>query len=333
MWFFYDADGNPSGFKYQNGSTVYNYYYVCNWRGDVVALYANDGLKYTYEYDAWGKMLAIRNVSGEDVTGAANIANYNPLRYRGYYYDSETGLYYINSRYYDPQVKRFVNSDDDLLSATSPQALIDKNYFTYCDNNPVGRADGEGDCWHIVIGATVGGMLSATTQVIEQGGIHSKKDIAKVAVSLVTGAISGGVGATGIGLFASSGIDAGLTMFTSFGIDLIDNDFTLVNVDWWGIVADTVDVGATSLLVGEFYGDATDKVLEKAKKSISKGENKIIKGITSPKTASKVKGSIKTGQKLIKLNRKRINRINSVGSVLGSIISAVRSIVNKFKNR
>ena len=101
----------------------------------------------------------------------------------------------------------------------------------------------------------------------------------------------------------------------------------------WEIAADTVDTGATSLLVGKVYGDATEKVFEKAKSSISKEKNKIIKGIISPKTSSKVKGSIKTGQKLIKLNRKRIDRINSVGSVLGSIVSAVRSIVNKFKNR
>lgn len=73
--------------------------------------------------------------------------------------------------------------------------------------------------------------------------------------------------------------------------------------------------------------------LKKPKAPFQKEKNKIIKGIISPKTASKVKGSIKTGQKLIKLNRKRIDRINSVGSVLGSIVSAVRSIVNKFKNR
>ena len=330
LWYFYDADGNPSGIRYKdNSGTVNDYYFVCNWRGDVIQIYNASGtLVGSYTYDAWGKVT--ENATSADTQ---NITETNPIRYRGYYYDTETRLYYVNSRYYDPAVKRFVNSDDDLLSATSPETLTDKNYFTYCDNNPVGRADGEGNFWHIVIGAAVSGVLSATTQVIEQGGIHSQKDVAKAAVCLVTGAISGGVGATGIGVFASAGIDAGLTMVTSLGIDLIDNDFELGNVDWREIAVDTIDAGVTGLVFGKAYDNAIDDVVKKSQKAITKGKNKIIKGITSKKTASKVKGTIKTGQKLIRANRKRINKIKAWGSVLGSIVSTVRSIVNKFRRR
>ena len=326
----YDAIGNPSGIRYKDhNGTVNDYYFVCNWRGDVIQIYNASGtLVGSYTYDAWGKVT--ENATSADTQ---NITETNPIRYRGYYYDTETRLYYVNSRYYDPAVKRFVNSDDDLLSATSPETLTDKNYFTYCDNNPVGRADDEGNFWHIVIGAAVSGVLSATTQVIEQGGIHSQKDVAKAAVCLVTGAISGGVGATGIGVFASAGIDAGLTMVTSLGIDLIDNDFELGNVDWREIAVDTIDAGVTGLVFGKAYDNAIDDVVKKSQKAITKGKNKIIKGITSKKTASKVKGTIKTGQKLIRANRKRINKIKAWGSVLGSIVSTARSIVNKFRRR
>ena len=329
LWYFYDADGNPSGIRYKNGDSINDYYFVCNWRGDVIQIYNASGtLVGSYTYDAWGKVT--ENATSADTQ---NITETNPIRYRGYYYDTETRLYYVNSRYYDPAVKRFVSSDDSIISTATPEALTDKNLFAYCDNNPVTRSDGKGNIWHIVIGAAVSGVLSATTQVIEQGGIHSQKDVAKAAVCLVTGAISGGVGATGIGVFASAGIDAGLTMVTSLGIDLIDNDFELGNVDWREIAVDTIDAGVTGLVFGKAYDNAIDDVVKKSQKAITKGKNKIIKGITSKKTASKVKGTIKTGQKLIRANRKRINKIKAWGSVLGSIVSTARSIVNKFRRR
>ena len=108
-------------------------------------------------------MLAIRNVSGEDVTGAANIANYNPLRYRGYYYDSETGLYYLRSRYYDPQVKRFLNGDT--VVAVNDK-INSNNVFTYCFNNPLVFDDQSG-CyvgWDDAAAILAGGAVSVLTQ-------------------------------------------------------------------------------------------------------------------------------------------------------------------------
>ena len=122
-------------------------------------------------------------------------------------------------------------------------------------------------------------------------------------------------------------------MVTSLGIDLIDNDFELENVDWREIAVDTIDAGVTGLVFGKAYDNAIDDAVKKSQKAITKGKNKIIKGITSKKTASKVKGTIKTGQKLIRANRKRINKIKAWGSVLGSIVSTARSIVNKFRRR
>ena len=69
---------------------------------------------------------------------------------KGYYYDEELGMYYLNSRYYDPETGRFVNADDVEVLKTTPTALTDKNLYSYCDNNPVGRKDGTGAVWETV---------------------------------------------------------------------------------------------------------------------------------------------------------------------------------------
>ena len=81
---------------------------------------------------------------------ASTLGQDNPIRYRGYYYDTETKLYYVSSRYYSPELCRFISSDDVNLINVSPMALTDKNLYAYCDNNPVGRKDGTGAVWETV---------------------------------------------------------------------------------------------------------------------------------------------------------------------------------------
>ena len=79
-------------------------------QGDVIELYQNGALIATYEYDAWGKLVSVKNASGAEIADtleSTHAAAVNPIRYRGYYYDHETGYYYLNSRYYDPEVGRF----------------------------------------------------------------------------------------------------------------------------------------------------------------------------------------------------------------------------------
>ena len=139
LWYFYDADGNPSGIRYKdNSGTVNDYYFVCNWRGDVIQIYNASGtLVGSYTYDAWGRVT--ENATSADTE---NITETNPIRYRGYYYDTETRLYYLKSRYYDPAVKRFLNVDG-LVSTSVEDAA--KNMFAYCLNNPVIYADPEGN--------------------------------------------------------------------------------------------------------------------------------------------------------------------------------------------
>ena len=149
LWYFYDADGNPSGIRYKDhNGTVNDYYFVCNWRGDVIQIYNASGvLVATYDYDAWGRVS--ENSTDKDTQ---NIAEINPIRYRGYYYDSETGLYYLKSRYYDPAVKRFLNADGYVQTG---DGLQDKNMFAYCLNNSVNLSDPTGKFAWIVVGTLV----------------------------------------------------------------------------------------------------------------------------------------------------------------------------------
>ena len=103
MWFTYGADGKPLTINL-NGTT---YYYVTNLQGDVVAILNSSGTAVVeYTYDAWGKLLNTAD------TTSNNLGLLNPLRYRGYVYDRETGLYYLQSRYYNPEWGRFINADD-----------------------------------------------------------------------------------------------------------------------------------------------------------------------------------------------------------------------------
>ena len=124
----YDNNGKPCELKY-NGTL---YYYVLNLQGDVIAIVSENGTCVaTYTYDAWGSV----------ISQSGTLAAVNPIRYRGYYYDTETRLYYLQSRYYDPQVKRFVNAD---CFASTGQGFIACNMFCYCRNNPVMGIDPTG---------------------------------------------------------------------------------------------------------------------------------------------------------------------------------------------
>ena len=132
--FIYDESGKPCALIYTNGTaTPLTYYYVLNLQGDVVKLVnANGESRAEYTYNAWGEILS--------ATGT--MADINPLRYRSYYYDSETGWYYLQSRYYDPAMHRFINADS---YTSTGQGFLGTNMFAYCNNNPVSFKDPNGE--------------------------------------------------------------------------------------------------------------------------------------------------------------------------------------------
>ena len=121
--FLYDEKGNKYGFDY-NGT---KYYYIFNVQGDVIGILNQSGTQIvSYQYDPWGKVLS---VSGSE---AATIGQLNPIRYRGYYYDTETGFYYLQSRYYDPTTRRFLNADGKLTGSAQVQGYNPITPFFIC---------------------------------------------------------------------------------------------------------------------------------------------------------------------------------------------------------
>ena len=130
IWYMYDGKGDIVGLEIDGTS----YYYDKNIQGDITGIYDTMGAKLvSYRYDAWGNVIS--------VDGDKELASKNPFRYRGYYYDEEVGLYYLNSRYYDAETGRFVNADDVNLIPTMQSGIKGTNLFEYCDNNPVNKDD------------------------------------------------------------------------------------------------------------------------------------------------------------------------------------------------
>ena len=131
--------------QYRTSSYAQNvfdtFYFEKNLQGDIIAVYNASGtVMVYYEYDAWGNFTyTFYN------NGSSTPVVYNPFRYRGYYYDADLGLYYLNSRYYDSNTGRFINADGQLNGA-----LIGYNQFAYCENNPIIRIDGDGNMWQFV---------------------------------------------------------------------------------------------------------------------------------------------------------------------------------------
>ena len=159
FYYSYDANGILYNVRYTltDGGTEYSYYYTHNSRGDIVGIYNGVGeLKAHYEYDAWGNVISINDNNGNAITNPNHIGNLNPFRYRGYYQDTETGLYYLMSRYYDAVTHRFINADGYFQAGTS---ILDGNTFAYCANNPVSHSDTNGNSWFSNIVSTVMGML------------------------------------------------------------------------------------------------------------------------------------------------------------------------------
>ena len=179
--FVYDTQGKPFMLRL-NGKT--DYFYLYNGLGDVTGLVdSSNQVVVRYQYNSWGKVTSTQDTSG------VSLATLNPFRYRKYVYDPETGLYCLGSRYYDPEVGRFVNADDPGTIFAKPQELYNKNLYAYCDNNPVIREDIQGyfpiPC---IVGAVVGAVVSGFSYVLSSGGEIDGVELAK---SCLVGAVSG----------------------------------------------------------------------------------------------------------------------------------------------
>ncbi len=205
-YFYYDANGHVSSaniFVYATDATYeYTFVFRTNIQGDVVEIYADDGTSVvTFTYDAYGNFTETYNTEIAD--NIRNIASDIPFRYRGYTYDKETGLYYLNSRYYDPKVGRFISVDNQLAT----NDMNGMNLFAYCGNNPVMRIDPTGQAWwHWLIGAVVV-VGCAVAVVVTAGG-------AAAGVAAVAAVANGTAAATTASTVAAGAFIGSATTYT-----------------------------------------------------------------------------------------------------------------------
>ena len=199
--FIYDESGKPFAMIDQLGALPKTYYYVLNLQGDVVKLVTESGaVAASYEYDAWGNILS----------SSGSKAEINPLRYRGYYYDTETGFYYLQSRYYDPVTHRFINADS--YSSTG-QGIIGYNMFAYCNNSPVIQADHTGEFGLLtLVSAVVSAAVNVATTYIAAKATGQEYTLTDALVSAAIGAVNAIPGA---GPFIAGGISGAYSAYTA----------------------------------------------------------------------------------------------------------------------
>ena len=238
-----------------------------------------------YNYDAWGKLISITDANGNALADGS-FAHLISARYRGYYYDSETGLYYLQSRYYDPETGRFINADSLALTLVSTDSLTDKNLYSYCDNNPVCRADENGGLWYIALaGAVTGGVIELASQLFSNGGDFKSVNWTNVGIATLAGGLSSMFGVVG---------GAVIDGVASVAMDIVTGERD------GGALFETFAMSTiSSVVIGGFLDFATtgieDELLEKtSKRKIKQKVNSMypeIKGkdINSYKNINKLK--------------------------------------------
>lgn len=182
----YDANGRPRMVKYRILNQNYEkcFYYALNSRNDVIGLYDKNGsLIAKYNYDVWGNKLSVTNQNDVTITSDTHIANFQSLRYRSYYYDTDSGFYYLQSRYYDPVTHRFINADGLVSTSTG---VLGYNMFACCNNNPVNCSDPSGRKWVkaviavvVVVAVILVGKAIADNKINKSDANDAEKKLAK----------------------------------------------------------------------------------------------------------------------------------------------------------
>ncbi len=272
MKFIYDHTG-VVGMEYVNRTYIYRK----NPLGDIIAILDESGtVVVEYSYDAWGNYTVVY----EKYSGFGNT---NPFKYRGYYHDKETGLYYLQSRYYDPETGRFINCDS--VDYLDPESINGLNLYAYCLNNPIMYCDptGHDSKWlgwlltgvvlaglavltvltlgaaapitgaaaTIVVGATVGASIGFGASVISQGGFDSANPW-QVLFDTGMGAVTGAIGGSGINM-AGSMIAGGVL---GFGGSIAGDAIAGADINWGKAIA----LGVLGVGIGALTGAGASNV-------------------------------------------------------------------------
>ena len=300
--FVYDESNQPLAMKY-NGKV---YYYVLNAQGDVVRIVdGSRNVVASYSYDPWGKLLS----------SSGTLADINPLRYRGYYYDAETGFYYLQSRYYDPEIGRFINADS--YASTDATGLLSTNMFAYCENDPVNKSDPDGEVAHLAIGAVVGAIANVGFPYLNHMIAGESYGLKEAALDALSGAASGALAASGVGLLGQvigNGLTSGVAYFARADIN---NQRT------------TTSGFLVSIAEGMMSGAIGGKGADGAKLSgVYKTAKQMIGNTTSPKKIAmysakivEVKKTIAKGVRGLNLSLMFSNFIGNMRSQLVNLIS------------
>ena len=230
--------------------TSTTYYFQRNLLGDVIGIYNTSGTKVGgYAYDAWGNCTITLNTNG--------IATRNPIRYRGYYYDEEANLYYLNARYYSPTWRRFISPDD--TAYLDPDSVNGLNLYCYCNNDPVNYVDPSGNAAltigtllliGFVSGAAIGAASSVAGQYIANGFSWDNFSVGQLVLDTVLGGVSGLLSMSTLGLGAMVAANAGIGFIGAVGGHLINgSDFSKLST--WLDIGLSTGLGA---LVGRIGG-------------------------------------------------------------------------------
>ncbi len=246
FYFHYSSGGELIGYTYKTAEAETECILVKNQQGDVERVISADGtVLASYTYDAWGNVL----------TSEGSLATANPIRYRGYYFDTETSLYYLQSRYYDPAIGRFINADN---YATTYKTSTGANMFAYCLNNPANCKDDGGELANWLIGGVVGAVAGIVGQVLSDAAtslLTGKVTVSNwqtYAGAAVGGAAGGIVLATTGNVNAANAVTGAVT--TGVGQSLEKLTIKGYKKTWAEIGANAVADGAVSYTLGKIPG-------------------------------------------------------------------------------
>ena len=273
------------GMRYlPSGSATWQMYiYDKNLQGDIVGVYNTSGTKLvSYTYDAWGNC-AVSYVNGGGFTAAAN----NPFRYRGYYYDAEIGLYYLQSRYYDANVGRFINGDSEKALIVADNILVN-NLYAYCLNSPPTCCDINGNISKIIwdllkkfilgfLGGWTGVAISDFAYNVAEGKeFYTRRSGWNVYISE----------AIRYGLYSTIGSSIAKKLIAAIGATLINHIYLFIfdrkNFSWSnvikGILISIIAVVLIEIVLKKSLPNGIKKLIKKFSKD-KKMQNKIVAAI------------------------------------------------------
>ena len=294
--FVYDENNQPLAMKYNN--TLY--YYVLNAQGDVVRIVnSSRSVVASYTYDPCGKLLS----------SSGTLADINPLRYRGYYYDSETGFYYLQSRYYDPEIGRFINADS--YASTDATGLLSTNMFAYCENDPVNKSDPTGEVAPILIAMAGGALVGIAEQFMTD-----------VIYAMVTGQPLDACFSS-VGTYVSSAAGGAMSVLPGGGVMRAFSELVLTT---------TIQTSIDAALAPQKYEETTP-YSEAIENAFTTGASK-----WGDKTASNVadkmfKSAAKQGKVGSKVTKAAAGALKSIKKYFGNVISIVMRVINERTKR